>query len=506
MNPTEAELEKFRRQWKEEVSAKTKKQTKSSGSSSKTSQHASIKTSPPLRTPQLVTSIKQSWSVYNPDDEVAPAPYHDLEERQTGRTLDGCDEGAPAASQAPETALEHYEKAVEKEGQGSLGDSLSLYRRAFRMDSNVDKKYKSKHFPPSSFVRSRPGDLNPSNASVTVPTTANHSLTALPSTVADLMSEFSGLSIVGEPAPTDLSPTPLCPISQIPEEILSQILLSVAITDVASMSRIALVCKRLAFLVLTEDSIWKRIVHGLEYGFPAMHYRYACTILGKPIETHVLDEPVNESPIAPQPSLATLPLTLTYPTYRHMFRVRPRIRFNGCYISTVNYTRPGAVATTNVTWNSPILIVTYYRYLRFFRDGSLISLLTTSEPSDVVPYLQPEHVHQTYTGALPQSVMKDALKGRWRLSGDPWKAPSAAESGSVEPEGDVIIETEGVVPKYIYKMHLALGSAGKGTRNNKLTWRGYWSWNRLTDDWAEFGLKNDRAFYWSRVRSFGTGL
>lgn len=33
----------------------------------------------------------------------------------------------------PESALEHYEKAVERESQGNLGDSLNLYRKAFRV-------------------------------------------------------------------------------------------------------------------------------------------------------------------------------------------------------------------------------------------------------------------------------------------------------------------------------------------------------------------------------------
>lgn len=35
----------------------------------------------------------------------------------------------------PVTALDHYERAVEKESQGSLGDSLMLYRKAFRVRS-----------------------------------------------------------------------------------------------------------------------------------------------------------------------------------------------------------------------------------------------------------------------------------------------------------------------------------------------------------------------------------
>jgi len=53
------------------------------------------------------------------------------------------------------------------------------------------------------------------------------------------------------------------------------------------------------------------------------------------------------------------------------------------------------------------------------------------------------------------------------------------------------------------KMAFRVGNTGRGATNNKLMWQGYWSYNRLTDDWAEYGLKNDRAFYWSRVKSYG---
>ena len=100
--------------------------------------------------------------------------------------------------------------------------------------------------------------------------------------------------------------------------------------------------------------------------------------------------------------------------------------------------------------------------------------------------------------------MKDALCGRWRLSGP--DAGFAAVGEEAETEGELHIETEGVVPKYTYRMHLSFGSAGRGARNNKLNWKGYWSYNKLTDDWAEFGLRNDRAFIWSRVKSYGTEL
>ena len=145
-------------------------------------------------------------------------------------------------------------------------------------------------------------------------------------------------------------------------------------------------------------------------------------------------------------------------------------------------------------------IVTYYRYLRFFRDGICVSLLTTAEPAEVVHHLRREnlHTHHNSSGSvLPSAVMRHALRGRWKL-GDPHDE---------DKEGEVEIETEGVdAEKYVYRMELTLRNAGRsGPRNNKLVWRGFWSWNRLTDDWAEFGLRNDRAFFWSRVGSYGLG-
>ena len=319
----------------------------------------------------------------------------------------------------------------------------------------------------------------------------------------NLIGEFTNLSILGEPPPTDLSPAPPCPIATVPEEIIVEILEQVAIRDVASFVRLALVCKRLAYLVATEDRVWKRLALGHEYGFAAMHYDFTCQVDGKPLgdddEGGIIlgtnadnEDQVSNTP-AMSPAVATsLIIPSPYPTYRTLFQLRPRIRFNGCYISTVNYTRAGQASPTSVTWNSPIHIVTYYRYIRFLRDGTCISLLTTHEPQDVVPYLYTEHMHKHH-GALLSASMKDAVLGRWRLTG-----PQPDEQ-----EGTVIIETAGATPKYMYKMVLSLGSAGRGAKNNKLSWQGYWSYNRLTDDWGEFGLKNDRAFYWSRVRSYG---
>ena len=354
---------------------------------------------------------------------------------------------------------------------------------------------------------------NPSNAPVTVPNPAHHSLGGPPvSTISQLIASFASLSIPTVEPPTEESSPPPCPISVIPSEILIGILLQTAIFDVASFARLSLVCKCFAHLVATEDRIWKRVCLGSEYGFGAMRYAWNCSISGSALPSDLNIFSLDSLSITPKhepTSPASLfPLSHTYPTYAIMFRQRPRIRFNGCYISTVNYIRPGGATASQVSWINPVHIVTYYRYLRFFRDGSCCSLLTTAEPADVVHYLTKENMtsYEHGQGMLPSAVMKHALRGRWRLSGNP--RGTKDDSEQEEEEGNVHIETEGVDPdKYIYKMELALKSAGRtgGTRNNKLNWRGFWSYNKLTDDWAEFGLRNDKSFFWSRVKSYGKG-
>lgn len=272
----------------------------------------------------------------------------------------------------------------------------------------------------------------------------------------------------------------------------------------------------MAYLVATEEQIWKRVCEGTEVGFAAMHYEWQRELLGGPLEE---DEYSNvkrpdEGSDQSETVLLAAPLkeNVTYAvlhevyasSWQRMFRLRPRIRFNGCYISTNNYIRPGQASPNQFTWNNPVHIVTYYRYLRFFRDGTLISLLTTTEPADVVHHLTKDlmELHRNNAHAyLPSAVMQTALRGRWRLS----SANDHPDLALSDAEGDLSVETEGVGAKYMYRMDLSLRSAGKGIKNNKLVWGGFWSYNKLTDDWAEFSRRNEKPLFWSRVKSYGDG-
>lgn len=368
----------------------------------------------------------------------------------------------------------------------------------------------------------------------------------------ELIASFAHLPIPRAEPEIEGTPPPPCPIANIPTEVLLVILRHVALMDPASFCRMALVCKRLAYHFANEQHIWKRLCQGFEFGFKSMHYSFACDIHGNP-------EYIMRQRYTPFPFSVPVQIPKPLSSWSQVFQMFPRIRFTGVYLSTVNYTRPGAASSYhNISWDSPIHIVTYYRYLRFYSDGSVISILTTAEPLDVVPYISKENMkaaratsshrhHQRNTsdpgitlagGAEPippvaLSALKEARRGRWHLvkplaaseSEDDNRIPSVSDrppfpvrtvhTPALDPR-DVIIETEGVGSKYTYTMHLSLRSSSGGSKpanptatpantskNTKLVWKGFWSHNKLTDDWAEFGLRNDRAFVFRRVRGWG---
>ncbi|KAJ4165193.1 hypothetical protein LMH87_006835 [Akanthomyces muscarius] len=578
----DSELESFRKQWLSDLStqrgphpADTAAQSSSSANQRRRQSHSrrhdgsqpsfsssSARPGPLKRTngPPSPTAARRALILDEGSDyvggrsfdEPAPPLIVSSEARTLGSSID-------AAAKPNETnlvsALDHYEKAMEKEAEGNMGDSLQLYRKAYKMDHGVERRYREKHFPAGA-SKAPVAQAPPSSTATSAPSAASaqpaaEPETAPPRTFSELLSGFATLQI--EPVVPEVEGDRFlpCPIADLPDELLTHIMHDIAVADVAEYVRLSLVCKRLAYLVASEQRIWRRVCLGPEFGFAGMHYRWSRGIEWDPLSADSEDEQddednssgaVSDGPddsAAPSPprlspreraqrrqaraQATTLSLTPSvYPTWKKMFRNRPRIRFDGCYISTVNYVRSGQASTNQLTWGSaPIHIVTYYRYLRFFRDGTCISLLASNPPTEVVHFMTREalRLHRgdtTQNNHLPSAAMRLAHRGRWKLSPPGHSAVpgtraagGSAGSGPGAPSGDdeLSIETEGVGTKYIFKMDLQVRSAGKATasRNNKLVLSGFYSYNKLTEDWAEFLLKNNKPFFFSRVRSYGLG-
>ncbi|MXQ97818.1 hypothetical protein E5288_WYG013827 [Bos mutus] len=94
-----------------------------------------------------------------------------------------------------------------------------------------------------------------------------------------------------------------------------------------------------------------------------------------------------------------------YTSWREMFLERPRVRFDGVYISKTTYIRQGEQSLDGFyrAWHQ----VEYYRYVRFFPDGHVMMLTTPEEPQSIVPRLR---TRNTRTDAI--------LLGHYRLSQD----------------------------------------------------------------------------------------
>ena len=541
MDDPASALEQFRQQWKEEVSARTRKGEKrpvQSGGVPPVRRKSAAKVERPVNQPperHPAADIKDEAD-QDPGPGQASGSSSGLIRQIEGldvRDVDDDDFSAQPSMAVPKTALEHFEKAVEKESTGNLGDSLHHYRKAYKLDAQVDQQYKNKHFA----ERWKAAKSNPSNAAVTVPNPAHHSSEAVGEalTTEELVQSFADCQIQGaEPIITG-DRLPPCTIQELPTEVLVEMLHHIGSIDPALLARLALTAKTLAYHIFTENAIWKRIALGPEFGLAGQQYKFATDVRGRPAILETLEEDDFNEP----PSITEL----SFPKdtlWRDFFHTYPRIRFSGIYISTVNYTRAGGASASQTVWSTPVHIITYYRYLRFFRDGTCISLLTTNEPIDVVHHLTPENLnlvrskggHSNHhplnftasasamhppnqaaiAPASAQNTMKHALRGRWRLGRPDQQTPPLPHSNSSPHPAtptDLHIETEGAGPKYMYTMSLSLKSTSTrsphATKNNKLIWQGFWSYNHLTDDWAEFSLKNDKPFYFSRVKRYGLG-
>lgn len=106
MEESNPELESFRQQWRDEVSAK---------------QQGATRKAPAATNAPSSSQFREEHSSSSAGTD-------------NGHTVEGISkQDGKTGSREPRSALEHYELAVEVENQGNLNDSLNLYRKAFRV-------------------------------------------------------------------------------------------------------------------------------------------------------------------------------------------------------------------------------------------------------------------------------------------------------------------------------------------------------------------------------------
>ncbi|WWD17034.1 hypothetical protein CI109_101471 [Kwoniella shandongensis] len=409
------------------------------------------------------------------------------------------------AAAEKERAVQLYAKAVEHEQSGKLNDALMMYRRAFKMDDDVDRLY-ARSVAKAAQSTSTTGTGDDDGPESTTPSStdivsasapadepysfqrhiqmqpdyvkSNLPIHPDPRTVDEQLSTLAPPSVLTRlletlpvppqtlsflPADEDLP----IPISKLPAELLDPIL---AHLDVTSIERFASTCWRARYLTHVSN-VWRRLVLGI-YKPPAMI----------PEEVEVRDLVKRHRG-----------------EWRTTFLEEERVRMDGCYIAVCHYIRPGA----GDEWVTITHLITYHRFLRFYPDGSVISFLTTEHPSEIVPSLRP-----TLRG-------KGLHFGRWRLlrsdaplsPDDPPYVPT--RQNEKRPPARIIITDllepglEG--PKYEFEMELALRETSRG-RWNKLDMIDYRSINLTTGESLALPLKHQKPFYFSKVRSYNPPL
>ncbi|GES82728.1 F-box protein 9 [Rhizophagus clarus] len=255
-----------------------------------------------------------------------------------------------------------------------------------------------------------------------------------------------------------LNPTKKIHISKLPNELLICILKQLILAgDVNSLENgFALVCKKF-FLLSRDSSIWHLLCERI---YNVDNHKELVKMC---VNTHGND-------------------------WRRMYIERPRVRLDGVYISKCKYLRPGLAENT---WIQPTHLVTYYRYLRFFSDGSCITLLTTKEPIQVV-----KNFDKIVSILKISEKSKNFMIGYWKFM----------NNDDISSENQVIIRAnDNGLPKFTFHLKFDLKSTSIG-KFNKLSWIEYYSVNNLTTEKTELLLKNESNYYFSKVKSQLTNL
>ena len=130
-DPLNTELESFRRRWLSDLRSRTESSGQNEATAASQSPRQFKGNQAPPREPGASSSRKADLA--DDDDNYIQGLVFDEPPPPSGRTLDETEPQSTAKENELVSALDHYEEAMEKEASGNMGDSLKLYRKAYRV-------------------------------------------------------------------------------------------------------------------------------------------------------------------------------------------------------------------------------------------------------------------------------------------------------------------------------------------------------------------------------------
>lgn len=125
-----SELESFRQQWLSDLRTRNDHEHEQQSGNAQPGSAGPSKRRPSHHDPPAVASnVRKHWASEARDEDYIPGPAFD----GLSSSSQAAHEQEMTVEKKLVTALDHYEAAMEKEGQGNMGDSLKLYRKAYRV-------------------------------------------------------------------------------------------------------------------------------------------------------------------------------------------------------------------------------------------------------------------------------------------------------------------------------------------------------------------------------------
>ncbi|SCV00222.1 LAME_0G08350g1_1 [Lachancea meyersii CBS 8951] len=328
-------------------------------------------------------------------------------------------------------AVELWKLGVLKEKDGLMMDAIGCYRRALKIDDNVENTYR-KLVRQSMVKKSAP--------------------TAVSTPATETSHVSKGHDEIVAPQEEISEPLPCWILQLLSEDILQQIVLHIVASSGESWVNLSLTCKKFHKLCFQQPDPYRAFATHI---YPLQQYDEASLTLNGLSNLQVLEQALWGS------------------DYRRMLRERAFIKFQGCYISVVNYLRHGANPEGSNSLISPVHMITYYRYLRFYPDGTCLRLVSTDEPSVVVRHFKCEH------------LLKNTELCRWSCSID---------------DDFSVLTIKRRNEKYQFVETLQISSHGRRLYH-RLNWVRSEAF-KDTGDRVEFSMHSEKPFSFSRVNTY----
>lgn len=354
-----------------------------------------------------------------------------------------------------------FEKATYLEEQGRMSDAVDIYRKAFKLNSNIDLIYRS------TYSNKHLSKDKGKNALVRV-----DDKTVSKINVDELIDSFSDVHLQDPLEHSGDAPSILL---YLPRDIWCHIFEVLIQRTPESWFNMSITCKMMAHI-----------------GFGNNTYKFLCNLIypkqvyeeNETYQSRLVSE--EELPIPPD-QLLILP---HYKSWKNMLHERSFIKYGGCYISVVNYYSEGARGENSLSWNNPVRMITYYRYLRFYPDGTVAKMLSALPPDRVVPWFLKERQF------IPNAEQNEATKiylGKF----------------TINSSGEVHIQIENGSTSYLtFQYYFQIRSLGQ-FKHGKLNWTKYYAVRKATspeDDRVgevmEYSIRNEKPFKFLRVKSY----